>query len=191
MVLRQLPHLLTLSRFAASPILTILLVRSRFREALAVGLLAGVTDWLDGFLARKLAVSSKLGVILDPAADKTLLVTLFLTLGYVGLMPRWIVSLVIGRDVVIVIGALLLRLARNVRKFLPSPLGKVSTFFQITLVLLTLLEISFKNETLFWLRTAGFFSCALFTIASGVDYVRRGVLMARRCAAVPQRKRNH
>jgi cardiolipin synthase len=165
---------------AAAPVLAYFLLQSRFQEALGLALLAGLTDWLDGFLARKLHVSGKMGVVLDPIADKTLLVTLFLTLGYIRLVPRWVVALVIGRDVMIVVGALLLRAFRHVRQFVPSPLGKVSTFFQIVLVLLVLLELCFKTETLSWLEKAALFGAVFFTTASGADYVRRGVLMSKR-----------
>lgn len=177
-LLRQLPHILTISRLAASPFVVWLLLRSRFEEALLITVVAGATDWLDGFLARRLRASGKLGAVLDPIADKTLLVTLFLTLGYVRLIPAWLILLVVARDVMIVVGALLLRSLRNVRQFLPSPLGKVSTFFQIVLVLVVLLEICYKIRTLFWLQRAAFASVALFTVASGADYAQRGVMMA-------------
>ncbi len=175
MGLRQLPHLLTFLRLAASPFLVELLLRSRFRAALAVALLAGLTDWLDGFVARRMKVSGRAGVILDPLADKTLLLALFLTLGYIGFLPLWLIWLVIGRDVVIVMGALLLRMLRGVRRFLPSPLGKISTFFQIVLVLVVLIHASFGNPVSLWLQDLALVLCGLFTAASGLDYIRRGV----------------
>ena len=117
--------------------------------------LAGVTDWLDGFAARKLRSTGKLGVILDPVADKVMLVTLFLALGEVGLIKTWLVVLVIGRDLVIVLGALLVRSLRHVRQFPPSTLGKVSTFFQIVFVVTVLLYASFPYQFLLWLADYG------------------------------------
>jgi cardiolipin synthase (CMP-forming) len=85
--LRQIPHLLTLLRVALSPVLVWLIVKSSFDAALCIVVLAGVTDWLDGYAARKLGVMGKLGTILDPMADKLMLVTLFFALAYVRLIP--------------------------------------------------------------------------------------------------------
>jgi cardiolipin synthase (CMP-forming) len=179
-VLRQLPNFLTLIRLLASPLIAWLLLRSRFQEALGLVLLAGFTDWFDGFTARRLQVSGNLGVILDPVADKILLVTLFLVLGVMGLLPPWLVILVIGRDLVIVTGALLLRLTRNIRQFIPSTSGKVSTFFQIVLVLTVLIYAALPNELFLLLRNLALFLSAFFTALSGLDYLRRGIQMANR-----------
>jgi cardiolipin synthase (CMP-forming) len=178
-LLRQLPHLLTLIRLVASPFVAWLLFHSRFREALVIVLVAGLTDWFDGFAARRLHVSGQIGAIVDPLADKTLMVTLFLTLGFIGLVPEWLVWFVVGRDVVIAMGALLLRILRNVRKFFPSILGKVSTFFQIVLVLLVLVHASFPGEILLWLQNIALVLCSLFTALSGLDYIRRGFEMSK------------
>jgi cardiolipin synthase (CMP-forming) len=178
--LRQLPNLLTLIRLVASPVVAWLLLGSRFREALALVLFAGLTDWFDGWAARRLKTTDRLGAILDPLADKTLLVVLFVTLSAVGLIPPWLFLLVIGRDAVIVIGALLLRVFRDIRAFVPSILGKVSTFFQIVLVLLVLLHASFSGRFLLWLENIGLALCVLFTAVSGLDYIRRGIQMATR-----------
>ena len=177
-MLRQLPHLLTLIRLFASPCIAWLLLRSRFEEALGVVFVAGLTDWFDGFAARRLQVSGKLGVILDPLADKALLMTLFLVLGIVRLLPAWLVILVIGRDLVILVGALLLRFTRNIRQFIPSPLGKISTFFQIVLGLLVLIHAAFPNQFFLCLRNTALIASASFTALSGLDYVRRGIQMA-------------
>ncbi len=162
-----------------------LLLHSRFGTALAVVIFAGLTDWFDGYAARHLGVSGRLGVILDPVADKTLLVTLFLVLGVIGLLPVWLVALVIGRDLVIVCGALLLRLLRNIREFAPSTLGKESTFFQIMMVLMELVHAAFPIEFFLWCRYIALVLCALFTAASGLSYVRLGIQLARR-QAIPQ-----
>ncbi len=178
-MLRRLPHLLTIARLIASPVLVWLVLESRFREALALVVLAGMTDWFDGFAARRLGVTGQLGVILDPLADKTMLVTLFLVLGAVALIPLWLVILVIGRDLVIVMGALLLRAFRNIHKFLPSTLGKVSTFFQITLVVMVLVHASFPYRLFFWLEFIAIVLCAFFTAFSGLDYARLGIQMTR------------
>jgi cardiolipin synthase (CMP-forming) len=178
--LRQLPNLLTLIRLFASPVLAFLLFRNRFKEALAVVLVAGVTDWLDGFTARKLGINNTAGVFLDPMADKIMLVTLFVVLAAIHLISGWMLALVLGRDLVIVSGAGLLRAFRGYHRFLPSILGKVSTFFQIVLVFLVLTRAAYPYRFLLWLETLAILLCALFTALSGLDYVRRGIEMTRR-----------
>jgi cardiolipin synthase len=178
--LRVIPNLITLFRLLCAPAIAWLLYCSRFREALLLLLLAGVSDWFDGFAARRLNSAGHVGVILDPLADKVLLVTLFIVLGLLRLIPLWMLALVVGRDLVIVIGASLVRLLRGVRKFLPSLLGKVSTFFQITLVLLALLYAAFPFQAFLYLKYAALCLSAFFTLVSGIDYIRRGILFARR-----------
>lgn len=181
--MRHFPDFITFLRLMASPIVAGLVLQSRFREALGLVLFAGVTDWLDGFAARRLGVGGKLGVILDPLADKVLLVTLFVVLGVAGLVPVWLVLLTIGRDLVIVVGALLLRMFRNVHRFAPSTLGKVSTFFQIVLVLLVLLHAAFPYEFILWLEITAIVLSTVFTTLSGMEYIRLGIrLTARRNA---------
>lgn len=178
MFLRLLPHAITLLRLLAAPAIAWLILQRRFREALALVLLAGITDWLDGFAARKLKVSGQIGVVFDPLADKVLLVTLFFVLTAVGLIQFWLFCLVMVRDLVIVVGALLLRRYRGIRRFTPSMLGKESTFFQIVFVFLVLLWASWPIEFFLWLKVMAFWVTALFTFASGIDYVRLGIRLA-------------
>ena len=175
MVLRSLPHAITLVRLGAAPVIAWLILERRFGAAVGWVVLAALTDWLDGFAARKLGISGKLGVVLDPVADKVLLVTLFFALTVDGLIPIWLFCLVMGRDLVIVIGALLLRRFRGVRQFTPSMLGKESTFFQIVFVLLVLAYQLLPIEFLLWLRVMALWVTALFTTLSGLDYVRLGI----------------
>ena len=180
MLLRALPHLITSFRLLCSPVVIWLLFQSRYRSALALVFLAGISDWFDGFAARRLKSSGRIGIILDPLADKVLLVTLFVGLATLGLIPAWMFWLALGRDLVIVIGALLVRILRGVRKFLPTTLGKVSTFFQIMLILLTLCFAAFPYGFLLWLKYTALALSALFTLLSGLDYVRLGIELAQR-----------
>ena len=177
--MQQIPLFLTSLRLFSSPVLAWLLFQSRFRESLLLVFLAGITDWLDGWTARKFRVSGRAGVILDPLADKVLLVTLFVVLGLLGLLPLWMLFLSIGRDLIIVTGALLLRLLRGYRQFLPSMWGKVSTFFQIVFILLVLTHAAFPHRFFWYLQELALFLTAFFTILSGGDYIRRGMEMAR------------
>ena len=153
--------------------------------------LAGISDWLDGFAARRLKSAGHAGVVFDPVADKVLLVTLFISLGILGLIPAWMFWLVIGRDLVIVFGALLVRLFRGIKKFLPSMLGKVSTFFQIALVLLALGYAAFPRPVVLWLKYTALALSAFFTALSGLDYVRVGVEMTRRGHAPAKASSSH
>ncbi len=180
MSLRQVPNAITLLRLFASPVLAWLILKGRFREAMGLVILAGLTDWLDGFAARRLRVKGNLGIVLDPLADKAMLVALFVALAAVGLIHVWLFALVIGRDAVIVTGAILLRIFRDVRQFRPSMLGKVSTFFQIVYVPSVLLYAAVPYEPLLWLRTAALALTALFTALSGIEYVRLGIRLTRR-----------
>ena len=174
-----LPHFISLLRLAAAPFVVWLLYRSSYRAALLLVLGAGLTDWLDGYAARKLGASGRIGIVLDPLADKVLLVTLFVAMGFLGLVPLWLFLLVTIRDLVIVAGAWLLRLLRNRRRFLPSMLGKISTFFQIVLSLLALVQAAFPHPLLEWLKDTGVLLTAIFTTMSGLDYIRQGIGMAR------------
>lgn len=179
-VLGQIPLVITLIRFVASPVLAWLIVAGRYREALVLTLIAGVTDWLDGYSARKLGVSGKVGVILDPLADKLMLVTLFFALASVQLIPVWMLLLVMGRDVVIVVGAILLRTLRGRRNFIPSMLGKISTFFQIVFVFLVLSQAAYPYELVQVLAALAFKFTVLFTALSWIEYVRLGIRMTSR-----------
>ena len=174
------PNLLTSLRLASAPVVAWLIVSGRFRTAVACVTFAGVTDWFDGLAARKLGSGGSVGAVLDPLADKVMLVTLFFALGYAGLIPLWLLAIVIGRDVVIVIGALLLRLLRNASKFRPSISGKVSTFFQIVYALLTLLNGAWPLTILHWLEMTGLVLTTIFTVISGAGYIRLGIRIARR-----------
>ncbi len=174
----RLPNLISLVRLLAAPFVAWLLYAGRFREALFLLLAAGLTDWLDGYAARKLGISDRLGIILDPMADKILMVVVFVSLGLLGLIPWWLFVMVVTRDLVIVTGALLLRILRNRRKFLPSMMGKVSTFFQIVLALLAVVYAAYTYQLIAWLKLLGVVLTAIFTLLSGLDYVRQGIDMA-------------
>ena len=178
-MLSLLPNSLSFLRVLISPLVAWQLYTRSYRAALVVLILAGVTDWLDGYSARKLGIPNPKGVVIDPMADKILLVTVFLTLALLALLPLWLFVVAAVRDIVIVTGVLLLRWLRNRRQFLPSTVGKVSTFFQIVLALLAVLYAAFPYDWLNWLKITGIILTAIFTVLSGLDYVRQGIRMAR------------
>ena len=129
--LRTTPNLLTLLRLLTIPFLLIAILEGHFGLAFALFLLAGITDGLDGVLARALGQYTKLGQYLDPIADKLLLSALFLVFTHVGLVPRYVTALVFGRDIGIVSIASLLFFADATQDFRPTLLGKVNTCVQL------------------------------------------------------------
>jgi cardiolipin synthase len=178
--LSQLPNFLSLLRLLAAPLLAWSILARRFDLALVVTFFAGLSDFLDGYAARRLQSTTRSGAYIDPIADKALLVTAFICLGYVGAVPLWIVILVLGRDLVIVIGILLLITLRSRRKFPPRFSGKANTFFQISTVLLVFLHAAFPLAFLRFLRDVSFICMTFFTVLSGADYIRIGVRMTSR-----------
>ena len=131
---RAAPNLLTLLRLFIIPFLVINILDGRWRLAFALFFLAGISDALDGVLARWLEQSTTLGRYLDPIADKLLLSTLFLVLTHVGQIPRYVTVLVFSRDLGILLIATLLFATNTLRDFRPSIFGKLNTFVQIVAV---------------------------------------------------------
>ncbi len=176
-----LPNLLSILRMGLVPLFVIAVLDGRPGRALLVFAVAGVTDALDGFIARFWKQQSELGAYLDPAADKLLLVTSYVVLAIPDLhdglvIPAWVTALVITRDVVIVVMALLLYLAGGVTRFPPSPISKVNTAAQIAAVVLVLLSgVEGRFEIA---ATVAVYAVAVLTLLSGIDYIRRTNRMA-------------
>ena len=163
-------NLLTLARlFCALPI--VLLVRAgEYHQAALIFIVAALSDALDGYVAKKFNVVTPLGAVLDPIADKVLMDSLFLTLAFEGHLPDWIALLVIGRDLLIVGGTLLLRLFAGRFRVEPLFLGKASTFLQIALGGAVLAQLSILPELAAFVPPLLYLTAAL-VIASAVAYV--------------------
>ncbi|MEO7142661.1 MAG: CDP-alcohol phosphatidyltransferase family protein [Bryobacteraceae bacterium] len=170
-VIRYLPNLLSLARLAAAPFVIRLLMADDRQAALWLFVAAGLTDGLDGFLARRLGAASRAGSYLDPIADKILLSAIFLAFGIGGRAPVWLVAIVFGRDLLMLsaIGAILL--CTNLRAFPPTLWGKLSTLVQIVFVLAVLAGHS--SAALVWIT-------AIATAWSGAHYFWTGIRMIRR-----------
>lgn len=138
-LLRHLPNLLTALRLCAAPATALLILNGRDAAALAVFAFAGLSDALDGYLARRLASDSRFGVLLDPAADKLLMLASFVTLTMVGAVPLWLTALVIARDLAIVGGVGLAWLLGLPLAVEPLNIGKISTVVQVGFVGIVLL----------------------------------------------------
>lgn len=140
--MKHIPNLLSAARLAISPCLFVLLWRREYKLAFAICIIAGLTDALDGLLARRMQVSSRLGAYLDPIADKALLSGAFLTLALDGAIERWLAFIVLGRDVMILLMVAAAFLLTSVRNFPPSIWGKASTAAQIAFIAFVLAHFS-------------------------------------------------
>ena len=172
----NLPNLITLLRIGAIPIFLILLVDERYTEALVVFILAGITDSLDGLLARWLDARTTLGAFIDPLADKLLLVSSFVILAFLGDISRWLAVLVIMRDVIILIGySVLFFVTGHAIEVRPTLIGKASTFFQLLTVIMALVALHNAAWQIPLLRdTSEILAGATVTI-SGLQYLSRAL----------------
>lgn len=183
-----IPNLLSLLRMGLVPLFIIALVGGQPFRALLIFLAAGVTDALDGFIARFFDQRSHLGTYLDPAADKLLLVSAYVMLaippaGGGVAIPAWVSILVIARDVLIVVVALILYLALDLRSFKAALIGKVTTVVQVVTVVLVMLG---RTHGAFEIpATAAIYLTAFFTLASGLYYIYRASRMPEAATAAP------
>lgn len=172
--MKHLPNILSLARILAAPYLFWLMWRHEYWLALIVMFIMGVSDGVDGWIARRFDAHSKLGAILDPIGDKVLLSGSFLVLGLDHMIPAWLMWLVLGRDALILLfaGAVLL-FTKIRREFPPTWWGKASTVCQICFVLVVLLHaLAVVPE---WLGDLGIWLTAALTSISFADYVGRAV----------------
>jgi cardiolipin synthase (CMP-forming) len=168
---------LTILRIAFVPVFVILVLYGQMGGAVAVFLLAGVTDLLDGFIARRYKQKTVLGTLLDPVADKLLLVSSFIVLsvGSAGLafpIPLWLTATVIGRDILIILGVGVVTLAVGRRVFLPSILGKATTGAQLLTVFVFLVS-NFLLYRIPFLTTGLVYLTFTLTVLSALHYLGR------------------
>ena len=168
---RDIPNIITAFRFLLVPPVVILLLQDRFAAALVVFGVAGLSDGLDGFLAKRYGWRSRLGGLLDPLADKLLMVSSFLTLGWLGWIPLWLVALVILRDLVIVAGATFYHMRIEKLEAEPTILSKLNTVAQILLVLAVMFSLGVQTLPALWIDML-LYSVVATTLLSGLDYVR-------------------
>lgn len=174
-----LPNLLTVIRMALIPVFVTLLVYQRFGWALFVFVFAGITDALDGLLARNLNQGSELGRILDPIADKLMLVTAFIFLSQKNILPPplprhfpipfWVTAAVISRDIFIIVGAAAINIVTGFRNFRPSLLGKASTVVQICSIVIVLLTTQVPEISGYVLPTV-YTTVFALAVLSGIHY---------------------
>jgi cardiolipin synthase (CMP-forming) len=174
------PNLLTIFRMVLIPVFVTLIFYQRFLMALAAFVVAGITDGLDGLLARRFDQKSQLGTVLDPIADKLLLVTAFVVLSMRTVFPQpvpshlpipfWVTIAVISRDVFIVVGAAAINIMTGFRGFRPSWLGKLNTTVQIIAIGIIMFATSFPYGTGYYLPTL-YVTVFVLALLSGAHYV--------------------
>jgi cardiolipin synthase (CMP-forming) len=174
------PNLLTVFRMVLIPVFVSLLFYQRFVLALFIFAVAGVTDGLDGLLARRFDQKSQLGTILDPIADKMMMVTSFVVLSMRSVFPQpvpshlpipfWVTIAVISRDVFILVGAASINIVTGFRGFRPSLLGKINTTVQIIAIDVIMFAASVPYGTGYYLPTV-YATVFTFAVLSGAHYV--------------------
>lgn len=179
----NIPNFLTLLRIILVPVIVIFLIQDEYAKALIVFTIAGLTDALDGTLARVMNQQTELGAFLDPLADKILLSTSFIALSIFRLIPGWLTVIVISRDFIILLGIMILSMMSVKYEIKPLFISKVTTALQIGTVFFTLFLKCFNYDiittnlimVLSWLT-------AFFTIISGLFYIFKGIKFVNQAA---------
>ncbi|CAK0765671.1 CDP-alcohol phosphatidyltransferase [Gammaproteobacteria bacterium] len=184
---RDIPNLITLLRILLVPPFLFVLLERHYSAALILFFIAGVSDGLDGFLAKHYGWTSRLGSILDPLADKLLLVASFISLTQLGLIPFWLTVVVLGRDILIVVGAITYHFLIGYYHLVPAVPSKINTLVQIMLVLVVIISAAIGQPYLEERVIQGLVYLTLVTtIFSGTHYVvlwGRRAILARRAAS--------
>ncbi|MBM3585234.1 MAG: CDP-alcohol phosphatidyltransferase family protein [Alphaproteobacteria bacterium] len=174
-----LPNLISLARLGATPVAVWLIIAEHDRAAFFVVLAAGLSDALDGALARSLGGVTRLGSLIDPVADKMLLVGVYVALGVREALPWWLIGLVLARDILILGGAAIMYAKPGRGPARPLPISKLNTAVQVGLVVAVLASLGLGLEGGRWVA-AGVWLVAATTLASGVGYGLRVARMGRR-----------
>ncbi len=169
----NLPNSITIIRAILIPFFVDLMIYGYYRAAMYVFLVACLTDALDGLIARLTNTQTELGAFLDPMADKLLIVSSFITLAFLGMLPVWLVIIVVSRDIILTLGSMVIYFTGHSLAIKPSVTGKATTVLQLLVVTLTLVFMAYGMTTQYlWVS---YWITAAITIASGVQYVMRGM----------------
>ena len=175
--LALLPNVITLARLLAVPITVYLILQDQFAAAFWLFIAAGVSDAVDGYLAKRLDVVSEVGAYMDPLADKALLVSVYVTLGYQGHVATWLVFMIVFRDLLIIGGAILFQTLTHSLRMTPLFISKVNTTTQIALAGIVLAELGLELVLPF-LSASLVYVVAVTTFMSGAAYVVKWGWMA-------------
>lgn len=167
---RDIPNIISTIRIVLVVPFVLLILKQEFAWALVLFFVAGISDGIDGYLAKRNNWVSRLGSILDPLADKLLLVSSFVSLAWLGVLPIWLVAAVLLRDLIIISGAMAYHVIVGSYEMQPTIISKLNTFFQIMLILSTVF-----SRGLYPLPEAALHALVYIvlttTILSGADYV--------------------
>lgn len=171
----SVPNLLTILRIFLVPFFIIMVIEKKFAPALSALTIAGISDALDGFIARYFNQRTELGAYLDPIADKLLMLSSYVCLGYTGILPDWLCVIVISRDVLLVMGIGICSVANIKIEINPSKISKLNTVAQISTIFFVLL-----TKVVVWniddaVYSAFFYTTAGLTIISACQYAYRGL----------------
>ncbi len=170
----NIPNIITLGRILLVPIIVWAIASSQMEIAFAIFVIAGVSDAVDGFLAKRFNMASELGALLDPLADKALLVSIYVALGIWGAVPRWIVILVVSRDIMIVAAVIVSWLFGKPIPMKPLMVSKLNTVAQVAFAALVLAALGFGFQPRpYDLILMGFVT--VFTLVSVSLYLREWV----------------
>lgn len=165
-----IPNFITIARLLSVPLIVWLIIADRFMEATILFIVAGLSDAADGFIAKRYGAASELGAYLDPIADKALLVSAFVTLGFKGALPAWLAVLVVSRDFLIIGGIILAYMLGNPVAMRPLWVSKANTAAQIILLALVLVGES-GADILQPLLAGAVLLAAFLTVASAAAYL--------------------
>jgi cardiolipin synthase (CMP-forming) len=168
----NIPNSLTILRILLIPVYIGFMTYGSYGFALMTLLIAGLTDATDGYLARKLNQRTRLGTVLDPLADKLLLTSSFISLAILHLVPSWLVILVVSRDIILLLGTVVAHVTNTPINVTPTFLGKGTTLFQLSYVLLIVL-LTWRGLDRSMLAPLVVLMVG-FTLASGLHYLYRG-----------------
>ncbi|MEA2937582.1 MAG: hypothetical protein QOC56_1086 [Alphaproteobacteria bacterium] len=140
----SIPNLITLARILAVPVIVWAITSGEMRIAFALFLVAGLSDLVDGYLAKRFGMATELGAYLDPLADKAMIVSIYVALGVSGAMPRWLVILVVSRDIMIVCAVILSWVVDKPVKLKPLAVSKLNTVAQIVFATIVLAALAFR-----------------------------------------------
>ena len=171
--MKFIPNLISSLRILLVIPTVYLLLNSQYSHALLLFFVAGLSDGLDGFLARRFGWTTRLGSFLDPMGDKLLMTASYFTLGWLGQLPIWLVAIVIGRDLVIVVGVLAYRFLVQDISMSPLLISKANTVAQIFLVLLMLFKLSGlpMSDVPGWLSQGTMYLVMMTSLLSGLAYI--------------------
>ncbi len=172
------PNLISVMRLVLIPVFLVFLAGNRPAAALAVFVVASISDALDGIVARRTNNVTPLGVFLDPMADKILILSAFIALAYIRAVPPWLAIIVVFRDILLFTGWIALNILKNLNIISPSVISKITTFFQMAVVIFVLFDLSEYLAVYKGFLNILFILTGFLTAITGIHYIFRAVRLA-------------